>query len=90
MSGLHNSLVNGAKVVKRLEALERNQADMLARLAELEAFKAQQQARNVVEDAGTDPRTEARTMRTDGKSYGEIAKVLGRSRATVQTWCKGI
>lgn len=88
MSGLYNSLVNGARVVKRLEALERNQAEMLARLAELEAFKAQQQARNVADDAEEDPRTKARQMRADGMSYGEIGKELGRSRATVQSWCR--
>jgi len=90
MSGLYNSLVNGARVVKRMEALERNQAEMLARLAELEAFKAQQEARNVADDAEEDPRTKARAMRVEGMSYGAIGKELGRGRSTVQKWCIGL
>lgn len=82
------SLQNAAMVVrkldeheKRLQAEEAATADLTRRVAELEARLMS------VED-GITPQQQAINMRATGKSYGEIATALGRSRATVQSWCR--
>lgn len=82
------SLQNAAMVVRklndherRLQAEEAASADLARRVAELEARLLS------VED-GITPQQQAISMRASGKSYGEIAAALGRSRATVQSWCR--
>lgn len=82
------SLQNAAMVIrklneheKRLVAEEAATADLARRVAELEARLLS------VED-GITPQQQAISMRSSGKSYGEIAKALGRSRATIQSWCR--
>lgn len=62
--------------------------ELEARIAALEAQAAAQHQRNAVEDAGQDPKELARAMRADGASLGSIAKAVGRSKATVQSWCR--
>ncbi|MCC3734704.1 RNA polymerase subunit sigma-24 [Rouxiella badensis] len=82
------SLQNAAMVVRKLNDHEQRMLNMEARLKELEAFKDSTEKRHAIEDAGQDPRELARSMHTDGKSLGEIAKVTGRSRSTIQHWVK--
>ncbi|CAI1721742.1 Uncharacterised protein [Serratia grimesii] len=86
-SGLQ-SLQNAVMVVRKLNGHEQCMLDMEARLKELEAFKESTEKRHAIEDAGQDPRELARSMHTDGKSLGEIARATGRSRSTIQHWVK--
>jgi len=86
-SGLQ-SLQNAAMVVRKLNEHEQRLQDMESRLKELEAFKESTEKRHAIEDAGQDPRELARSMHTDGKSLGAIAKATGRSRSTIQHWVK--
>jgi DNA-binding CsgD family transcriptional regulator len=39
---------------------------------------------------GIDAKATALQMRSDGKSLGEIATVLGRHRSTIQSWVRGV
>ncbi|MFS7383521.1 hypothetical protein AB6870_15770 [Rahnella inusitata] len=81
-------LMMEAGTQRTLDTMSNDVAELKARVAALEAQAAAQNQRNAVEDAGQDPRELARAMRADGDSLGAIAKATGRSRATVQSWCR--
>lgn len=88
MSGLYNSLVNGTRVAKRMEALERNQAEMMLKLAELEAFKVQQEQRNKVTDTGGSMKELVVSLYQSGKGYKAVSAETGVSVSTVRNWIK--
>lgn len=81
-----SAIQDAASLFRKLSEHEKRLADMEARMRDLETFKANTEARHVIEDVGQDPAEIARVMRADGDSYGKIAKALGRSRSTIQRW----
>lgn len=88
MSGLYNSLVSGSRVVKRMEALERNQAEQSTEMAELKARIAALEARNDITDTGVSLKDTVVELYQSGKGYKAISNETGVSASTVRNWIK--
>lgn len=84
------SLAEHTKDRQRLSAVEQAQARMESEIAALKAQLAQHEVRMDVTEAGIDAKATAILMRIEGKSLGDIASALGRKRATVQSWVRGV
>lgn len=88
MSGLYNSLVNGARVVKRMETLEQTQAQQADELEALKARLAALEARNDITDSGASLKDTVLALYKSGKGYKAVSNETGVSVSTVRNWIK--
>ena len=88
MSGLYNSLVNGSRVVKRMEALEQAQAEQAGELEALKARLAALEARNDITDSGASLKATVLALYKSGKGYKAVSNETGVSVSTVRNWVK--
>lgn len=88
MSGMFNSLVNGVRVVKRMEALEQAQAQQANELEALKARLAALEARNDITDTGANLKDTVLALYQSGKGYKAVSNETGVSVSTVRNWIK--